>query len=423
MKDFLSGATAERLCRLLLASLLLVVLAACSGVTGQSGTSSVTVNVGGSRTAKAMAAIPANVASLVFTISAADITTINRGVLVAGQTAIAESFDVPVGINRLFSVEARDSGGSVLFRGQTYADLNGTAVALSITMSGSVATITVTTDASGRTTAPQALASAAAKVSIPAGTTLTDASGQPIVGSLTATSSFSSDVATLPTAAVATAPSGRTLAAYLDMSITAGSASVKSINPPLAVNMSAGPGALPGSAVAIYSYDSASGIWTLEGNAVVNGDGSVDFLISHLSIWAIYKQVSSTVLRLSSVGAPTGNTLSGVELTIMLPAGVTVNADANGAVASSDIVPSGVAPIGSSIAARYYPAVGPVQPGSVRLSLISSNPFSGGEFATLTLKVAPGTTVQSSSFPISGFAAFDTNGAIISGVTGSLTAQ
>lgn len=82
----------------------------------------------------AVAAIPSNVNNILFTISAPDMTTIPKDVPVAGQCSITETFLVPNGNNRHFLVEAKDSSGTVLYRGSTTADLDGTPITLSINM-------------------------------------------------------------------------------------------------------------------------------------------------------------------------------------------------------------------------------------------------------------------------------------------------
>ncbi|MBI3591954.1 MAG: hypothetical protein HY099_00435, partial [Nitrospirae bacterium] len=140
--------------------LILTLLVSCGGGGGggssssSSGSSIVSVTVGGSgQTARlkaekntffaqarmwfrklmpseAVAGIPSNINKIVFTISAPDMTTITRQVLVSGQSSITESFTVPTGSNRHFVVEAQDSYGNVPFKGDTYADLTGASLDL-----------------------------------------------------------------------------------------------------------------------------------------------------------------------------------------------------------------------------------------------------------------------------------------------------
>ena len=86
------------------------------------------------RTTTASAAIPQNVTHIVFTISAPDINTITRDVLIAGQSSVTEAFIIPNGNNRHFRVEAKDSSGAVLFRKEATANLEGVHVTLTLNM-------------------------------------------------------------------------------------------------------------------------------------------------------------------------------------------------------------------------------------------------------------------------------------------------
>lgn len=61
-------------------------------------------------------------------------TTIQKVVSAEGKTAVTESFEVPNGNNRHFLVEALDASGSVLYKGEKYANLSGTAVTIAIDM-------------------------------------------------------------------------------------------------------------------------------------------------------------------------------------------------------------------------------------------------------------------------------------------------
>ena len=82
----------------------------------------------------AMAAIPSSVAHILFTISAPDMTTITRDVLITGQSSVTESFTVPNGYSRHFLVEAKDASGNNQFRQETFANLDGSPVTLALTM-------------------------------------------------------------------------------------------------------------------------------------------------------------------------------------------------------------------------------------------------------------------------------------------------
>jgi len=117
----------------------------CSGGSSSSNTSgktTVNINLGETKTASrttgklqsASATIPSSIINIRFTISAADMATIERTISVSGRTTITESFDVPNGSNRHFSAEATDSAGNVLYKGDSYTDLDGTVITLTIVM-------------------------------------------------------------------------------------------------------------------------------------------------------------------------------------------------------------------------------------------------------------------------------------------------
>jgi len=78
--------------------------------------------------------IPVSVTDIRFMISAPDMATIERVVSVSGRTKISESFEVPNGTNRHFLVEAIDQTGIVIFKSETFADLSGEPVKLTMVM-------------------------------------------------------------------------------------------------------------------------------------------------------------------------------------------------------------------------------------------------------------------------------------------------
>ncbi|MGB9081239.1 MAG: hypothetical protein WCD00_08060 [Desulfuromonadaceae bacterium] len=91
---------------------------------------------------------------------------------------------------------------------------------------------------------------------------------------------------------------------------------------------------------------------------------------------------------------PTGE-LSGIGVTLQLPAGVTPALAANGSVDSSVVKASGVLANNADlvIPTYYTPATG-TTPGTLVFVLASQPPngFGIGEFATITLNIAPGAT-------------------------------
>lgn len=86
------------------------------------------------RLSKGTSTIPANVVSIRFTISAPDIVTIIRVVSITGTKPISETFEISNGKNRKFLIEALDGSGNVLYRYETFKDLDGSDVILPIEM-------------------------------------------------------------------------------------------------------------------------------------------------------------------------------------------------------------------------------------------------------------------------------------------------
>jgi len=79
-------------------------------------------------------AIPAAVASIRLTVTAPDMNPVQQIVDVAGRSSITLSFQLQNGQNRDFVAEALDSSGIVLYRGETFANLDGTPLQLTIVM-------------------------------------------------------------------------------------------------------------------------------------------------------------------------------------------------------------------------------------------------------------------------------------------------
>lgn len=95
----------------------------------------VTINIGTtSASAKAIAGIPPNISKIGFSVSGPDMETITRTVSTEGRTVISETFEVPNGLHRHFILKAMDTAGMVVYIGDTYANLHGVPVHLSIDM-------------------------------------------------------------------------------------------------------------------------------------------------------------------------------------------------------------------------------------------------------------------------------------------------
>lgn len=106
-------------------------------------------------------------------------------------------------------------------------------------------------------------------------------------------------------------------------------------------------------------------------------------------------QPAIAMVTLSTQGTlPTGKALSGIGITLQLPTGVTPAMAANGTIDNGVVKGSGVSANDSilGIPTSYTPGSG-TTPGTLSFVLASSaaDGFGIGEFATVTLNIAPGT--------------------------------
>ncbi|MSM40743.1 MAG: hypothetical protein GJT30_14095 [Geobacter sp.] len=116
-------------------------------------------------------------------------------------------------------------------------------------------------------------------------------------------------------------------------------------------------------------------------------------------------------LSIATTGA-TGQ-IAGIGTTITLPAGVTVNADASGAIASSVLTTSGAAQGLAILAGRYVPATDSLR-ATVRIAVVSATAFDVGGFATLTCNIAPdAVSIAAADFTVSELTVVDVNTNVI----------
>ena len=122
------------------------------------------------------------------------------------------------------------------------------------------------------------------------------------------------------------------------------------------------------------------------------------------------------LLQLVCSGGAT--TIGAIDVTVNLPAGVTVKANAaTGEVTSGDVVTiSGVAAVGGNnlVSAKFTPGT----PGQLHIALINTAGFGPGEFVTIKFDLAGGSfPANASAFAVAGFAASDPAGAPLGGMT------
>jgi fibronectin type 3 domain-containing protein len=159
-----------------------------------------------------------------------------------------------------------------------------------VTASGTISAPTGVTGASAvAVTAP-----VGATVAIPATTSLLDGSGNPVTGTITTSVGYATSKADLPTAAATTAPTGATLAAFVDIVMSNSSQTVKTLSNPLAITINVtSSGAKPGDSLVVYSYDSTAGAWTFQGTELVDANGNISPTVSHFSIWGVFKSAAT----------------------------------------------------------------------------------------------------------------------------------
>jgi len=131
-------------------------------------------------------------------------------------------------------------------------------------------------------------------------------------------------------------------------------------------------------------------------------------------------QPAQATVAVSTEAASASTVLYAVQLTLRLPAGVTVAADpASGEVSAGILHPVDSAALAG---ARYQAATAAAQ-ASVTLNIVDPAGLTVGALATLTCTVSPGSALNGTGFTLEGFSAKDQNGVVISGITPRLTLQ
>ena len=142
---------------------------------------------------------------------------------------------------------------------------------------------------------------------------------------------------------------------------------------------------------------------------------------------------TKATLKLSTAGTA-GTTISGIQVTVVLPKGVTVAATTTIDPTTMEVNQGVVLASGAAIAdpaafsqlkpiAEYTPATA-TTPGKVKIGLAAQKDFNLGEFVTLNTDIAAGNVPVATDFTLEGFTAFDSNGAPITpALTASLVAD
>jgi hypothetical protein len=168
--------------------------------------------------------------------------------------------------------------------------------------------------------------------------------------------------------------------------------------------------------LAVIALSGCGGGGTTPSPAQGTNDGSIFTTGGGIPIAAPTKGV----LKLTTAGA--AGTIAGIDMTVNLPAGVTVAADpVTGEVTSGVVAVSGVAArtfgTQNATVAKYAPATD-VTPAQLHIVMANAPGFSPGEFATVQFDLAAGTALPTAdAFTVAGFAAKGADGLGLSGIT------
>jgi hypothetical protein len=165
---------------------------------------------------------------------------------------------------------------------------------------------TVNTSSTGAVTGTTPVfAPAGVTLTLSPGTILTNSAGAPVVGAITTSVTESTSVSSLPAAAQTNLPLGTSLVEYLNINMTTATTSVKTFTPPMLATVTLPAGV---TSVVLYSFDTTTGLWTLEPAVVTITNGIASFSISHLSIWACFLPpisiTTTSPLTAGTVGTP-----------------------------------------------------------------------------------------------------------------------
>jgi hypothetical protein len=119
------------------------------------------------------------------------------------------------------------------------------------------------------------------------------------------------------------------------------------------------------------------------------------------------------LVYLSTQGTPSSQPLYGVQVTLALPAGVTVVADGTGATNDGVVTASGAAAGASTAVTGHYSSAS----GTIQIDIAKATGFGTGQFATVTCSISKGYSPKASDFGTSNFKAVDQNGAEITGLS------
>ena len=135
---------------------------------------------------------------------------------------------------------------------------------------------------------------------------------------------------------------------------------------------------------------------------------------------------TTATIKITAIGTlPTNSTIGGVDLSLILPAGVTVKTSPGNLSAlvpdAGIVTASGAAAANSRVYAVYTAGAGAVL-GSVRILLANTQGFAPGEFVTVDCDIASGHRPATADFSASGIKFVDGNGKALDGLSATVNA-
>jgi hypothetical protein len=131
-------------------------------------------------------------------------------------------------------------------------------------------------------------------------------------------------------------------------------------------------------------------------------------------------QPTTAVLTLSTSG--TSTTIFGIEVTVLLPDGVTVQTKLNSSETGTGVVTASGSALGGMVIGSYTAATG-TTPGRVKVAVPSSGGYAVGEFAIVNCDISAGHSPLVTDFSLSGFLASGPTGLTLGGLTPGFTAE
>jgi len=154
---------------------------------------------------------------------------------------------------------------------------------------------------------------------------------------------------------------------------------------------------------------------------------NIVLVFSMLTLWGCGSGgngTSNTYISKSTLAGTVSPSVNGIQITLVLPTGVTAQTDGSGQPLVTVLAPNNFTASNGSLIAIYTPASG-ATPGKVAITIIRASGFTAGDFFSVACEVAAGQAVPAASaFSYEGLTLFDSNGADITssiGATASIT--